>query len=138
MNELDQYIKRELKCKAYIRYVDDFLLFGNDKKILHELRYKVIRKLSTLRLKLHEGAAQIYPTNTGVPFLGFRIFPEYRRLKSRRSLAFRRKLRSMVISTRNDQTLFPKLEASVQGWVNHVRYGDTWKLRKSILGEIRL
>ena len=138
LNELDQFVKRELKCKAYIRYVDDFLLFGVDKKMLHDWRGEIIRKLSELRLTLHEGQAQVFPVSTGIPFLGFRVYPEYRRLKARRALHFRRKLKYLVKQTQNDQAAFPKLSASIRGWVNHARFGDTWQLRKSVLGGIRL
>jgi RNA-directed DNA polymerase len=138
LNELDQFLKRGLKCRAYIRYVDDFLVFGDDKKVLHEIRSAILRKLADLRLTLHEGSAQVYPTHTGIPFLGFRIYPGYRRLKSRRSLAFRRKLRCLTQSAKGDWKMLPRLEASIRGWVNHVRYGDTWQLRKSVLGGIRL
>ena len=28
LNELDQFVKRELRVKAFLRYVDDFLLFN--------------------------------------------------------------------------------------------------------------
>jgi len=138
LNVLDQYVKRELKCKAYIRYVDDFLLFGNDKQVLHEALGMIIQKLAELRLTLHENSAQVFPINTGIPFLGFRVYPEYRRLKSRRALAFRRKLKSIVKSARQDRSTYSNLQATIQGWVNHVRYGDTWHLRKSVLGGIRL
>lgn len=138
LNELDQFVKRELKVKAYIRYVDDFLLFGDDKQVLHQARQAVIRKLADLRLTLHEGSAQVFPVHTGIPFLGFRLYPEYRRLKARRSLAFRRKLRSLVEETHADRSIYPMLQASIQGWVNHVRFGDTWQLRKSVLGGVRL
>ena len=109
LNELDQFVKRELKCKAYIRYVDDFLLFGEDKKSLHDWRAEIIRKVSEMRLALHDGKAQVFPVKTGIPFLGFRIYPEYRRLKARRSLQFRRKLKNLVIQTQHDWTMFPKL-----------------------------
>jgi hypothetical protein len=138
LNELDQFVKREIKCAAYIRYVDDFLLFGDDKKVLHEARRNVVQKLAELRLTLHAGAAQVYPTATGIPFLGFRLHHNYRRLKAQRSLAFRRKLCGMVKATRADRFMLPKLQASIQGWVNHVRFGDTWQLRKSVLGGVRL
>ena len=29
---------------------------------------------------------------------------------------------------------FAELDASVKGWVNHVRYADTWRLRSMMLG----
>ena len=31
LNELDQYVKRILRCRAYVRYVDDYLLFSDSK-----------------------------------------------------------------------------------------------------------
>jgi hypothetical protein len=31
-----------------------------------------------------------------------------------------------------------RLQASVLGWINHVRYGDTWGLRRDLLQEVRL
>jgi len=34
LHELDFYIKNELKCKYYIRYMDDFIIFDFDKKKL--------------------------------------------------------------------------------------------------------
>src|SRR5580700_6985240 len=38
LNPLDQYVNRELRPACYIRYVDDFLLFGQSKAILAEMR----------------------------------------------------------------------------------------------------
>ena len=31
MDPLDHFIKRELRCKAYLRYVDDLALFSDSK-----------------------------------------------------------------------------------------------------------
>ena len=33
---------------------------------------------------------------------------------------------------------FDKLDASIQGWINHVRFGDTWGLRHTVLEPVRL
>ena len=32
LNPFDQFVKRELGCHGYLRYVDDFLLFSNNKR----------------------------------------------------------------------------------------------------------
>ncbi len=92
LNDLDQFIKRELKCPAYLRYVDDFLLFSESKQQLWDWRSAVIERLGRLRLSLHEQQAQIYPCSTGVPFLGFRSYPDHRRVKRRKVVEYRRKL----------------------------------------------
>lgn len=91
MNELDQFLKRTLKVHAYLRYVDDFLLFSNDKRELHEWRAALIQHLAGLRLTIHEGSAHASHTKTGIPFLGFIVFPDHRRLKPAKGYAFRRR-----------------------------------------------
>lgn len=32
---------------------------------------------------------------------------------------------------------FSEFDASVQGWINHVRYAGTWGLREHVLGGLR-
>ena len=133
LNSFDQFVKHDLKCKAYIRYVDDFLLFGDCKRQLHAWKAAIIERLAGLRLALHETRAQVTPVRTGIPFLGFHIYPTHRRLKRRKVVQYRRKLRFMRQLAWQDPTYIPALHASIQGWINHVRYGDTWGLRRSLL-----
>jgi len=133
LNEFDQYAKRILKCHAYIRYVDDVLLFANDKAILNEWRNKVISFLQSLRLTLHETRAQPRPVASGVPFLGFIIFPEHRRLKSANGYAFQRRLKGMLLSLKNGELTQKDFSCRLLSWLNHAGYGDTWGLKRSIL-----
>lgn len=134
MNEFDHFVKREMKCIAYIRYVDDFVLFSNDKHQLKTWREQIIEKMKTLRLTLHETCAQIFPTSTGIPFLGFRVYPNHRLLKTRKAIHFRRKLNRLI----SENTPFATLNQTIQSWVNHVRYGDTYGLRRRILSGVKL
>jgi RNA-directed DNA polymerase len=133
LNIFDQFIKRELKCPAYLRFVDDFLLFSDDKSDLWAWKQAILEKMAQLRLTIHEQKAQVFPTHTGIPFLGFRVFPTHRRVKSRKVIHFRRKLRHLWVAYAQGKLEFDKVDASIQGWINHVRYADTWGLRKSML-----
>ncbi|MCL5998656.1 MAG: hypothetical protein M1546_21750 [Chloroflexi bacterium] len=45
---------------------------------------------------------------------------------------------SLLDLYRAGRITFAELDASVQGWINHVRYGDTWGLREHILGNHQL
>lgn len=128
LNPFDHFIRRELGCRAYLRYVDDFLLFGDDKRELMHWRNAIVNRLERLRLTLHIGSAHPRPVSEGIPFLGFVVFPDHRRLKQRKGYAFQRKLRHLL-RTASDETI----RATVQGWVNHVRYADTFHLRESVL-----
>jgi len=133
MNSFDHCVRRELGCAAYLRYVDDFLLFGDDKSEIMNWRDAIVVRLEKLRLTLHKGSAHPRPVSAGISFLGFRIFPDYRRVKQRKGFAFRRKLRHLLRSAGRET-----VRASVQGWINHVRYADTFHLRQSMLKEFDL
>jgi hypothetical protein len=133
LHPFDQFVKRELGCSAYLRYVDDFLLFSDNKRELMQWRERILKRLEKFRLTLHEESAYPKPVTEGIPFLGFQIFPDHRRLKPRKGYAFRRKLAHLIKVAPQE-----KIKASVQGWLNHARYGDTFGLRVSMLSEFGL
>jgi retron-type reverse transcriptase len=83
LNDLDHFIKEKLQCKGYLRYVDDLLLFSDNKPTLHQWHEQLSLEFLHLRLKLHENRAIPKPTISGIPFLGFQIFPTHKRLKRR-------------------------------------------------------
>jgi retron-type reverse transcriptase len=132
LNPLDQYVKQELKCRGYCRYVDDFILFSASKEELHSWRTAIIGFLSTLRLTLHEPQAAVFPVSTGIPFLGWRIYPHYRRLKRSNGVAFQRRYAQMRKKLAKGSLTHDQVNASVQSWVAHVAHGNTWRLRSSL------
>jgi retron-type reverse transcriptase len=136
MNPFDHFVKRELRCAAYVRYVDDFVLFGDNKEKLWQWKHAIQRRLQRLRLTIHPGA-QPRPVREGIPFLGFITYPDHRRLKARKGFHFRRKLSRRMLEQRSKRTGWSRVNASVQGWVNHVRYGNTIGLRKAIFRDCR-
>jgi len=133
MNALDWYVVKELDCPAYLRYVDDFALFADGKQQLWAWKAAVIEFLAALRLTVHESAAQVQPVSTGIPWLGFVVYPSHRLLKRRNVLHFARRLTQNFDLFGAGRIPFAELDASVQGWINHVRYGDTWGLRRRLL-----
>ncbi|MDX9993066.1 MAG: reverse transcriptase domain-containing protein [Anaerolineales bacterium] len=137
LNSLDHFIKRNLKCKGYLRYVDDMLLFSNDKHELRAWRTEVIQYLAAYRLTLHENSAQARPTNIGVPFLGFQVFPDYRRLKRRKVIHARRRLKALAARYQAGQIDQKAVKTRIQAWVAHAAHGDTWALRQAIFSQIR-
>ena len=70
--------------------------------------------------------------------MGFILFPTHRRLKRRKGIHFQRKLKKMMQGYRNGEIPMDQVQASILGWINHVRYGDTWGLREAILQDVIL
>lgn len=76
LNQLDQFVKRTLRCKHYGRYVDDYFLVSTDR---HELRRwaKEIDKYlyDELHISINKGKTQVCDARHGVEFLGAYIKP---------------------------------------------------------------
>jgi RNA-directed DNA polymerase len=136
LNPLDHFVQRELKCPAYIRYVDDTLLFADDKPTLRDWRVALIDYLATLRLTIHTHRAQPRPVGEGIPFLGFVIYPDHRRVKSRKVVAYRRRLKKLYQAYQDGELEQADVVASLRGWLAHISYGDTWALAEQILQPI--
>jgi hypothetical protein len=93
----------------------------------------ILGRLATLRLTVHEGSAQVIPVQAGIPWLGFVVYPTHRRVKGRKVVEATRRLVERYDDWGAGRISFAEFDASVQGWVNHVRYADTWGLRGHVL-----
>ncbi len=131
LNPLDHFIKRELRCGGYVRFVDDLLLFDDDKSRLAEWKLTIVERLGRLRLTAHPGPHP-RPVSEGIPFLGFIIFPARRQLKRRKALAYGRRLRALSAGYRSGVIEAEAVLASVLGWNNHARFGNTVGLRRDV------
>ncbi len=136
LNDLDQFVKHELRCAAYLRYADDFLLFGDDKATLWAWRAAIVERLAALRLTLHEERAQVYPVSAGIPWLGFRVFPTYIRLKRRNVKAFGRRLRAQRDAYGAGQITHDQIRASLKAWIAHAQHADTYRLRQALMRQV--
>jgi hypothetical protein len=133
LNDFDHFVKRTLRCPGYVRYVDDLLLFADDKARLWQWKRELEDRLAALRLVMHAGAHP-RPVTEGMPFLGFIVFPQRRRLKRRKGVHFQRRYRTLIAAFQARRLPAAKVTASVQAWVNHARYGNTVGLRAAVLG----
>lgn len=92
---LDHHIKEKLGAKYYIRYVDDLVIFGNNKKKLHKMRVEIDRYLHSLNLKM-KGSWQVFKTaSQPVDFLGLRFYPTRTTLRRRNALRIMRRVRKI-------------------------------------------
>ena len=87
LNELDQFIKRTLKCRYYLRYVDDMVLLASDAETLWHWHDAIEKFLSEqLKLLLRPGMGTPFAVKRGLDFVGWRTWWNYR-LPRRRTLS---------------------------------------------------
>ena len=66
-------------------------------------------------------------------WLGFVVYPTYRRVKARKVVHATRRLTARLDEYQQGHISFAEFDACVQGWINHVRYADSWGLRRHVL-----
>ncbi|MFH1770683.1 MAG: reverse transcriptase domain-containing protein [archaeon] len=136
LNELDQYLKHQLKAKYYIRYVDDFVILNNTKTILEKQKIQINNFLKqNLKLELHPEKTKIITLKQGVNFLGFRIFYHHKLLHQRNIRKFKHKLQKLRIEYEKGVIDREKIIESFEGHLAYSNNANTYKYRRKITKE---
>ena len=93
LNDMDHFIKEELKIKGYIRYQDDFLLFSESKEYLEKCLERIKEFLKKEKLTLNN-KTRIYTSNENICFLGRNLYGQYAK---RRTVKKRMKKRFILL-----------------------------------------
>lgn len=92
LEEMDHLIKERLDVKYYVRYVDDLVLFGANKRKLHAVRQSVEAYLNSIKLELKDNWQVFKVSDRGVDFLGLRFFHDCTILRKRTALRIKRRV----------------------------------------------
>jgi retron-type reverse transcriptase len=136
LNSFDHFVKEELKITKYIRYVDDFAFFSNDRQFLQDCRYAIEEYLAILRLKIHPIKSQLFATKQGANWLGFRILRDRIRVRTENLRRGRRRLRRLQTEYDRGSIDKQKVSASLTSWSAHLNHGDTWQLQQKIFDSL--
>jgi retron-type reverse transcriptase len=132
LDALDHFVKEQLRVKRYLRYVDDFCCFADDKLLLTEVRAAIAAFLLGLRLRLNEGKSRIRQVKEGVEFLGFVVFPTHLRLNQTAVRRQRRRLRRLQRAYASGALRWAEVAASLRAWNAYAAHGTTWQLRADV------
>lgn len=124
LNELDHFVKERLRCRRYLRYMDDFAVFGDDKAELADAKQHMGEFLSGLRLTLRRDRTRVWRTRDGVEFLGFRVFPGHRLVRKATAHRYCRHLRKLARE---------RVRASLTAWFGHTCHADSYRLNRVLL-----
>jgi RNA-directed DNA polymerase len=134
LNELDQFVKRNLKCKYYFRYVDDVVLLENNKENLKHYRDRIdIFSQKELDLRLNKKKTKIQLVRKGIDFLGYIVRLDY-------VLVRKRVVGNLIVklkrATKNPfiicEDFLLEFLAMVNSYFGHFRHANSFNLRKNI------
>lgn len=123
----DHFIKDRLRIKQYIRYMDDFCIFSDDKQYLKDIRGKVTEFIKdTLGLAIKEQATLLNNRLHGLPFLGVRIFTNMIRYKRENFNRSFKKIKTREWEYKNGFIDYEKYSSSMQSLTAHLtHYGNS-------------
>lgn len=126
LNELDKFVKRELRITGYYRYGDDFIVLSNDLDYLLGILAQIRKFLSeNLKLKLHPQKVKILTYRKGVDFLGYIQFPNFRLLRNKT----RRRILNKLKGKAND----PKFKDTLASYMGVAKHCRNHRLKRQII-----
>ena len=143
LNHLDQFIKRKLKIKKYIRYVDDAVILHESRSFLEDIYRQIeIFLEDELDLRLKAKAKQLKPVSCGINFLGYIVHTDHILTRKRVVNNFVLHLENLKnewgnLEEKRDEQFLKKLEAEINSYSAHFKRSDSFNLRKRIYEENR-
>jgi hypothetical protein len=143
--ELDKFVKHQLKCRYYLRYCDDFVLLSKDRNRLLRWKAEIEAFLADrLRLRLNEKRQSLQPVSNGINFLGYIVRHNYVLVRRRvvnnlkaRLEGFEKKLimkdGCSYTKVVYDFEALEKLRAAQASYFGHLKWADAYRLQMSLI-----
>lgn len=129
----DHWIKEHCKVKAYVRYMDDFLIFKESPLALKQDLLNIKKYLAdelTLEIK---PAIQLNRSRKGIPFLGYRIFPQKVLLQPQAKKRFIKKWRRYESEYLLGNLTDNELATRVTALTEYLKHADSKNYRKHVI-----
>ena len=129
LQDLDHYIKENLKVSYYIRYMDDMLLFHRNKRELHKIKKEIDNYLKKEKLQIKENWQLFKSDSRPIEFIGYKFYRGYTTLRSSNFLRIKRRIKKAykkgIINVKDAQAIL-----SYNGWLKHT---NSFNIKKKYL-----
>lgn len=137
LGALDHHVKDDRGVRRYLRYMDDFVAFGEE-ALMKSLRDSVETFLrERLELRLNIGISAVRPIRDGVPFLGMRVYPRLTRPSAERWRRFRHRHAAIEAAMRRGDMDEAEAGERLASHYAHFSQFDTYRLRTGFLARLR-
>lgn len=132
-NEFDQWIKRELCVKRYLRYMDDCVAIFASQSTAEFFVRQFQERAAAHGLRFSKWS--VHRASQGINMLGYRIWPTHKLLRRRAVLAFRRDAKRIKASVLTGEVEASALRERIAAFVAHAKHADSWRVRGKLFGE---
>ena len=123
LDQLDQYAKRTLGIKKYIRFADDIIITDTDKGKLKDYGKLLTQFLNEKLLLEFNDRCALRPNRCGCEFVGCVIYPDHVLLRKSTTLRMKKNLRRVAEKYKKYEVSFDyckQVAASYAGMLEHV------------------
>lgn len=138
LNELDQFAKRTLKLKYYIRYMDDVIILLGNKRELHDIKNTIQEFLENyLELHLNRKTA-IRPINLGIEFVGYRLWSTHIKLRKASVMKMKKRLKFLQKQYSKGNVTLQQINLTVQSYLGILKHCNSHCLKNKIFKDFIL
>ena len=120
MNEIDQYCKRRLNIKYYVRYMDDIII--------------VVENKNKAR-KVFQNKTKIFPINQGVNAIGYKIYPTHKLLRNDSKKKIKRKIKAIPHLIKEGKLAVDKAEQMLNSWKGHAEHANSFNFIQGLIAK---
>ena len=133
LNELDQFVKQNMRIKRYIRYCDDFIILHHDPCYLESLvpKFELFLK-GKLNLSLHPQKISIRKLHQGIDFLGYVARPNHAVLRTRTKRRMFRKLEKAQGRLKDGEIDKDRFNQSFQSYLGLLTHCRGYELERQL------
>jgi RNA-directed DNA polymerase len=136
LNELDQFVKRTLRVKQYIRYADDFIILSRDRSYLESLLPTITKFLNDhLKLEVHPNKIVFAKWHNGIDFLGYILFPYHTLLRTKTKKRMVKNIHKNLAAKKRGDMSEDQFEQSLRSYLGVMKHANTHRLVIDILNE---
>lgn len=137
LNELDYYVKFNLKEKYYFRYADDFIFLNDKREYLEEIKNLICQFVcDELKLDVHPQKIILGKYNQGIDFLGYVLLPHHRALRTKTKKRMFKKVNRRVEDFNQDLIDDYELNQSLQSYFGMLKHCNSYGLETKLKNEV--
>ena len=132
LSGLDHFIKEELKCRTYVRYMDDLVLWHEDKNRLRAA-HRSVSHFVEKKLKVCLKPEVLNQARRGLTFCGYVVYPFHIRLSRRSKQRYIKRIRELDEKHKTGQWDEAACQRRAQALISFTRHADSVRFRKNVL-----
>ncbi len=135
LNQMDMFIKHELRIKKYVRYMDDFILVLPSKEDAQETLEKINQFVTEkLHLELNR-KTQISPLKNGVNFCGYKIWTTHMKIRTESKRRIKRKMKKFQQKYKEGDMEAEEIRRVLMSWAGYAKHADSYWLVNKIFNQ---